>query len=116
MNQKEIIISGVHLELTDALKAIVTEKLDRLFRHETHIIRIRVELEHRTAKDHIKEFVAKGHVELHGPTLIVAVESENLYKSVDELVDKLDRKLGRRARIVRAKRKGASVLDVKDVK
>ena len=41
-----IIITGVHLELTQALKDKVNEKMDKLFAHEAGIIRIRVELEY----------------------------------------------------------------------
>ena len=44
MNQN-VILSGLHLELTDALKSVVYEKTERLFKHEDAIIRVRIELE-----------------------------------------------------------------------
>ena len=44
-NNHEVIVSGIHLELTPSLKTFVNEKAGRLFRHEERIIRIRVELE-----------------------------------------------------------------------
>lgn len=90
---KDIIISGVHLDLTDALKDIVKEKVDRLFRHDGSIVRLRVELEHVTTKDPAQEFVAKGHVEVHGPDLIASAVSDDLYKSIDLLIQKLDRQV-----------------------
>ena len=61
----DIIISGHNLDLTKALKSMVIEKVSKLFEHENHIIRIRVELSTRQAK-HAKEHLAKGLVELHG--------------------------------------------------
>jgi len=44
-NHHEIIVSGIHLELTQSLKTFVHEKAERLFRHEERMGRIRVELE-----------------------------------------------------------------------
>ncbi len=100
-----LIISGVHLDLTDAIKNVVREKMEKLFRHEEEIQRIRVELEHNQHKTHNDDFIAKGFIDIHGPNIMVAASSDNLYKSIDILVDKLDRKLRRRARIGRVKRK-----------
>jgi len=100
----DLIISGIHLELTEALKNTVHLKMERLFKHETRIIRLRIELEHAGSKNHLGEFIAKGHIALSGPEIIVSVASEDLYKSIDLLVDKLDRKLRRRSRLLKVKR------------
>lgn len=104
MAKKEVIISGAHMELTEALKGIVNDKVERLFRHEETIIRVRVELgvSHRKGAD---EFTAKGHIEINGPDLHVSETTEDLYKSIDQMVDKLDRMLRQRSRQVRTKRK-----------
>ncbi len=37
---RDIIISGVNLDLTEALKQIVTEKAEKLYRRDERIIRI----------------------------------------------------------------------------
>ena len=100
----DLIISGIHLDLTDALKETVAQKMERLFKHEARIHRLRIELEHTGSKDHLGEFIAKGHIIMSGPELIVRVASEDLYKSIDLLVDKLDRKLRRRSRLIKVKR------------
>ncbi len=107
MNNKEVIISGLHMELTEALKTLVHEKADKLFQHEERIIRLRVELEYNQNKGNGKaeEFIAKGHIEINGAPMIVSVASDDLYKSVDQMIDKLDRKLRRRSRLNRVKRK-----------
>lgn len=111
-DKHDLIISGLHLELTDALKNIVTEKMEKLFRHEHQIIRIRVELEYR-ANGRIKDnFVAKGHIEINGPDLVASVSSDDLYKSIDLLSLKLDRMLRRRARVRKAKRHRLHGVDI----
>jgi len=102
---EDLIISGVHLELTDALKATVTEKIEKLFRHEHDIIRIRVELEYNAHNSKQKEYIAKGHIEINGPPMVVIEATDDLYKSIDQLVLKLDRMIRRRSRLKKVKRK-----------
>ena len=108
----ELIISGVHLELTEALKSVVTEKMDKLFRHEGHIIRIRVELEYNAHNSKQNEYIAKGHIEINGPPKVASVATDDLYKSIDQLVVKLDRMLRRRARLKKVKRKHPHGVDI----
>ena len=43
-----IIISGNNLELTEALKNTARDKMQKLFAHETHIQRLRIELSQHT--------------------------------------------------------------------
>ncbi|HEY1848286.1 MAG TPA: ribosome-associated translation inhibitor RaiA [Opitutaceae bacterium] len=100
----ELIVSGIHLELTPSLKTFVTDKSDRLFRHEERIHRLRVELECDPKEQFGARFKAKGHVAIDGPELNAAVESDECHKAVALLVDKLDRMLSRRAQILKAKR------------
>jgi putative sigma-54 modulation protein len=92
----EVIVSGIHLELTPALKQYVVEKTERLFRHEEHIVRIKVELECDRKHDRAHKFVAKAHVEIRGPNINSTVDSDEMYKAVDLLVDKIDQALRRR--------------------
>ncbi len=107
-----VILSGLHLELTDAIKSIVTEKVERLYKHEDAIIRIRIELERATCSTtHSNEYVAKGHLELKGTTITISSASDDLYKSIDDLVNKLDRGLRRRSRLLKVKRKQGSLAD-----
>ncbi len=99
-----VIVRGVHLDLTAALKTIAEEKVDRLFRHQERIIRVRLDLEHDKTRAVRQAFVAKGHIEIRGPDLIASVASDDLYKSLDQLVDKLDRMLRKRATAALTKR------------
>ncbi len=94
----KLIVRGVHLDLTEALRNAATEKAARLLRHSDHIVRVRVDLEHDHTKGDRAAFIAKGHIEIAGPDLIASVASDDAYKSLDLLVDKLDRMLRERSR------------------
>jgi putative sigma-54 modulation protein len=96
-NPHEIIVSGIHVDLTPALKTYVVDKMQRLFTHEDQIVRIRVEIEFDDRKAKEDRFTAKAHVQIHGPDANISVTSDDAYKSIDLLVDKLDRKILRRA-------------------
>ena len=112
MSRNKIIISGVHMELTEALKTIVNSKIEKLFKHEASIICVRVELICDVKKGTKEQFTAKGHIEINGPNLIVSETTEDLYKSLDRMINKLDRKLRRRARLVRVKRKHTHGIEI----
>jgi len=103
-NAHEIIVSGIHVPLTAALKAYVIEKMQRLFAHERRIVRIRVDIEFDDLKSKNDRFTAKANLQIHGPDANISVTSDDAYKSIDLLVDKLDRSLRRRARMAKEKR------------
>ena len=67
MKQHDVIISGLNMDLTDAIKNVVQAKVEKLFEHEDRIIRMRVELEYDSHKrSHQNEFIAKGTLEVRG--------------------------------------------------
>ena len=111
----EVIVTGIHLELTPSLKAYVKEKMERLFRHETHIVRIRVELECDRQHDIDHKFVAKGHLELRGPNVNGSADSDEMHKSIDRLVDVLDQALRRRHGQQKDKRNHPHGVELTDV-
>ena len=104
-NDHELIVSGVHMDLTEALKDIVHEKIEKLFRHEERILRIRVELEFNSTVTKQNQYIAKGHIEIYGKSMVVSEASDDIYKSIDLVVTKLDRMLRRRSRLKKVKRK-----------
>jgi putative sigma-54 modulation protein len=113
MKQHDVIISGQNMELTDSIKNMVHEKAEKLFEHEDQIIRMRVELEydkHQTS--HQKEFIAKGQLEVRGNDHFASAATDDLYKSIDEMVQKLDRMLRRRSRLKKVKRKDTHEVDI----
>lgn len=99
----KILLRGIHLTLTDALRDTLRGKAEKLLRHAPDIDRVRIDLEHDTTRGRAV-FVAKGHVEIGGPDLLASVASEDAYKAVDLLIDKLDRSLHRRAELFKARR------------
>jgi len=103
-NNSELIVSGIHLELTPSLKTYVREKADRLFRHAERIVRIRVELECDRSPAAGVQFTAKGHIQIQGPDMNASVQADECHKAVSMLVDKLDRMLQRRHQLHRVKR------------
>lgn len=107
----DLIITGIHMDLTESLKQLVTEKVEKLFRHEERIIRVKVELEYDHHKGG-KDFIAKGHISINGPVMNVSVHDPDCHKAIDQLVDKLDRMLRRRSRMRKVKRKDTHEVDI----
>jgi putative sigma-54 modulation protein len=99
----KIILRGVNLWLTDAMKAVITRKAERLYRHEPRIVRVRIgiDCEHRRTG---REFCALGQVEVHGNDLLASVTDTNAYRAIDRMVQKLDRMLRRRTTAQRRSR------------
>ena len=55
---QKLIISGIHLDLTDGMKQHVREKVSKLLRHEPHIVRVRVTIEYHQTKSNHGQFIA----------------------------------------------------------
>ena len=111
MNGK-INISGINLDLTEALKTYVTEKASKLFEHNDRIIRANFELEYIPTKDPHSSFVAKASLEIPGPNIILSITSDDLYKSIDELMDKLIRQIRRAHRLEKEKRNHPQEIEI----
>ena len=78
MKQHDVIISGLHMDLTPAIKQMVQDKVEKLFKHEEKIIRLQIELEyctrHNTQKD---RYLAKGHIEIRRKPIVVSTTSDD---------------------------------------
>lgn len=105
----KLILRGIHLSLTDAMKAAIEAKVERLLRHEPRIDRVRIDVDTSEQRTSTAMFTAKGHIEIGGPDLIASVATEDAYKSIDLLVDKLDRQLRKRATARQSKRHNADL-------
>jgi len=111
-NKNELIVSGIHLELTPSLKTFVREKAERLFRHEERIVRMRVELECDRNGAVGMQFKAKGHIQIQGPDMNASVQADECHKAISMLVDKLDRMLQRRHQLHRVKRNHPHAVEI----
>lgn len=84
-----VIVSGIHVSLTPALRQAAIDKVAHLLEQDNGIIRIRIDLEVDHTRAPEEQHVAKGRLEIRGPDLVASAVSENAYKSLDLLVDKL---------------------------
>ena len=81
-------ITGLQLDITDALRNYVTEKTARLERHFDKIISAQITLE----VDKLQQ-KAEGTLHLAGADLVAEAEHTDMYAAIDLLVDRLDRQL-----------------------
>jgi putative sigma-54 modulation protein len=84
----QINITGHHVELTDALRNYVNEKLTKLERHFDHVTNVHVIL--TVEKQNQK---AEATVHVSGQDLFAQNETQDMYASIDGLIDKLDRQI-----------------------
>ncbi|MCE2425379.1 MAG: ribosome-associated translation inhibitor RaiA [Pseudomonadales bacterium] len=82
-------ITGRHLDVTAALKDYVTTKISRLERHYDHITNVRVVLTVDKLEQNAEAIVHAGR----GHEIFADAASDDLYKAIDALSDKLDRQL-----------------------
>jgi putative sigma-54 modulation protein len=88
-------ISGHHLEVTPALRSYVTAKLDRITRHFDQVVDVKVLLSVEKQKEKERRQRAECNIHVKGSDLFAECSNQDLYAAVDELVDKLDRKVVR---------------------
>lgn len=88
-------ISGHHLEVTPALRHYVTAKLDRITRHFDQLVDVKVLLTVENQKEKDRRQRAECTIHVKGNDMFAESSHEDLYAAVDELVDKLDRQVGR---------------------
>lgn len=84
----QINISGHHVEVTDALKDYVSEKLERLARFSDDITSIQAVLTVEKNRQ-----IAEATIRVKGAELFANAESEDMYAAIDLLSDKLDRQV-----------------------
>lgn len=84
----QINISGHHIEITEAMRAYVLEKFEKLERHFEHITSIHVILEVEKNRQ-----TAEATIHIKGSELFADATKEDLYAAIDMLIDKLDRQI-----------------------
>ena len=97
-------ISGHHLEVTPAIHAYVTEKLERVTRHFDNVIDVNVIL----SVDKLKQ-KAEVTVHLSGKDVYVEAIEEDLYAAIDVLADKLDRQIQKHKQKVQDHHRGSKL-------
>lgn len=91
-----ITLSGVHIEITDALRAYTIEKmssLDKFVKDDTSA-KLSVDLSKTTAHhSHGDIFQAEAKIHIRGKEITLKTTQDDLYKSIDILKDMLFREL-----------------------
>ena len=84
----QLTISGHHVDVTDALRAYVINKLERLARHDDHITNVHVVLS-------VNKLVQSAEATVHtnGADFFADSADADLYAAIDALADKLDRQV-----------------------
>lgn len=85
----EIVVSGKHLELTEAIKNYTVEKISKIEKYVENITNIKVTLE-KTNKEGVT-FIAKAKLHVAHTDIFSEEENKDLYASIDILADKLER-------------------------
>ena len=91
----KIIVSGRNIELTQAIKDHVIGKLDWVSQHFDFIQEVHVFVSVQKNPSIKNRQTAEATVHVNGAIIRAAVSSENLYTSIDQLVEKIDRSLSK---------------------
>ena len=81
-------LTGNHVEITSAMRDYVTSKINKITRHFDHVIDVSVIL---SVEKHKQKAEANVHVK--GKDIFVEADGDNMYASIDSLIDKLDRQV-----------------------
>ena len=84
----QLSLTGHHVEITDALRSYVQEKVERLERHFDHVTNMHVILSVEKLQQK-----AEARVHLSGADVFADSVHQDMYAAIDALVDKLDRQV-----------------------
>ncbi|MEE9584877.1 MAG: ribosome-associated translation inhibitor RaiA [Candidatus Brocadiales bacterium] len=87
-----IIVSGRHLSITDAIKGYAEKKVKKLEKYYDRLIQVQVNLDVESER-HRAEMIASA---AKGSILIAEVIDRDIYAAIDRATDKLERQLTRR--------------------
>lgn len=88
-----VMITGHHVDVSQALRDYVENKLDRVVRHFDQIIDIAVILGIEKPSEKERRQRAEVNMRLKGNVIHVEHFAQDLYAAIDGLVDKLDRQV-----------------------
>lgn len=86
----QITVTGRHMEITDAIRAYVQQKFEKLPRYFDRIQQVRVVAQSRDqVNKHVEAIV---HVDHHEP-FVASEAAEDLYGCIDDVFNKMERQL-----------------------
>jgi putative sigma-54 modulation protein len=84
----QLSLTGHHVEITDAMRSYVKDKIERLQRHFDNVTNVHVILSVEKLQQK-----AEATVHLSGADVFADSVHEDMYAAIDALVDKLDRQV-----------------------
>lgn len=95
----QVNLTGHHVDITDALRAYVDEKIARLERHFDHVTNVHVILS-------VEKLQKKAEATVHvaGADVFADAVHEDMYAAIDALIDKLDRQVIRHKEKIKSHR------------
>jgi putative sigma-54 modulation protein len=99
-------LTGIHLEITPAIRAYVVAKMDRVTRHFDHVIDVNVVL----SVDKLRQKV-EANVNVRGNKIHAESIDPDMYAAIDLLADKLDRQVVRHKEKLAARRMDRTAID-----
>jgi len=81
-------LTGHHVDITPAIRAYVTSKLERVTRHFDHVIDVNVVLTVDKLQQKVEATVHVRGKDLHAESI-----EADMYAAIDMLADKLDRQI-----------------------
>jgi putative sigma-54 modulation protein len=99
-------LTGIHLDITPAIRAYVVTKMDRVTRHFDHVIDVNVVL----SVDKLRQKV-EANVHVRGKEIHAESIDPDMYAAIDLLADKLDRQVVRHKEKLSAHRMDRGTID-----
>ena len=84
----QLTVTGQNIDITDALRDYVSEKLGRIEKHFDHVTNSNVVLQVEKNRQHAEATINARGTQLHANS-----EGEDMYAAIDSLADKLDRQV-----------------------
>ncbi|MGL5948093.1 MAG: ribosome hibernation promoting factor [Aeromonas sp.] len=84
----QINLTGLHVEVTPALREYVTSKFAKLERHFEHINNVHVVLSVEKLNQ-----IAEAKLHVNGGEVFANADHADMYAAIDALIDKLDRQI-----------------------
>lgn len=84
----KVSISGKHMDITDALRAHVNEKMEKIIRHFDHVTNAQVVLCVEKGQN-----TAEANIHTKGASIHSTGVADDMYSAIDTMTTKLDRQV-----------------------
>lgn len=101
MSKNNTTISGHHIEITPAIESTVNTMIEKLKHKFDHIITVHVTLKIDPAHPHLQHAEAKLTLQGKKEPIFAQASSDDMYKSIHLLKDKLDHQIIKHKEIIK---------------